>query len=65
MFINQTIDTGSGAVGLLKAKKVFIDALAFTRDAANRGMFDPHTVILSAPEGSTATVMNGGTLTCP
>jgi hypothetical protein len=65
MFVNQTIDTGSGAVGLLKANKVFIDALAFTGDAANRGLFDPHTLILSVPEGSTASVMTAGTLTCP
>jgi hypothetical protein len=65
MFINQTIDTGSGAVGLLNANRVFIDALAFTGNAAVRGLFGPGTVILSAPEGSTATVMQGGTLTCP
>jgi hypothetical protein len=65
LIINQTIDTGSGAVGVFKADRAFVDALAFTGDAAMRGLFDVKSVILSAPEGSTATLTNGGSLTCP
>jgi hypothetical protein len=61
---NQKFDTGNGAIQLLKADKVLLDAKTFTGDAEMPVFYKPGAAIISPPENSTGTVMPHVTLKC-
>jgi hypothetical protein len=63
---SQSFDTGTGAIQLLQADRVFVDALTFTgyEDETMHVVYDRDVAILSPPENSTGTVMPTVNLTC-